>query len=195
MSTTPLTPAQHAILAYALEHTGGRIEWFPEHIQGGARRKVLDGLANRALIARHGDVWVVADGGYDALGVPRPGARAANRKSFVAKLDAVIAQAEQAQTARDEADLEAAVTAAEAAWAQDAHRTAEPRRPRADSKQAQVVAMLQRPEGATVRQIMQATGWQPHTVRGTLAGALKKKLGLTIVSEKSQGGERVYRLA
>ncbi|MFZ5538097.1 MAG: DUF3489 domain-containing protein, partial [Pseudomonadota bacterium] len=43
-------------------------------------------------------------------------------------------------------------------------------------------------------QIMDSTGWQAHTVRGTLAGALKKKLGLTIVSEKSPGGERVYRI-
>ncbi|CAJ0878101.1 MAG: DUF3489 domain-containing protein [Proteobacteria bacterium] len=195
MSTITLTPAQHAILAHALEHSDGRIDWFPEHIQGGARRKVLDGLANRALIARQGEVWVVADAGYEALGVPRPGARTAPRQSFVAKLDAVIARAEQAQTARDEADLEAAVNAAEAAWAQDAHRSAEPRRPRADSKQAQVIAMLQRPEGATLRQIMDSTGWQAHTVRGTLAGALKKKLGLTIVSERSPGGERVYRLA
>ena len=137
MSTITLTPAQHAILAHALEHSDGRIDWFPEHIQGGARRKVLDGLANRALIARQGEVWVVADAGYEALGVPRPGARTAQRQSFVAKLDAVIARAEQAQTARDEADLEAAVNAAEAAWAQDAHRSAEPRRPRAHSKQAQ----------------------------------------------------------
>lgn len=68
-------------------------------------------------------------------------------------------------------------------------------RSRENSKQAQVIAMLQRPEGATLRQIMDTTGWQAHTVRGTLAGALKKKLGLTIVSEKSEGGERVYRLA
>jgi len=91
MSTITLTPAQHAILAHALEHSDGRIDWFPEHIQGGARRKVLDGLANRALIARQGEVWVVADAGYEALGVPRPGARTAPRQSFVAKLDAVIA--------------------------------------------------------------------------------------------------------
>ncbi|WP_235445366.1 DUF3489 domain-containing protein [Gulbenkiania mobilis] len=195
MSTIQLTPAQHAILAYAVEHTGGKIEWFPDNVKGGARKKVLDGLANRALIARQGEVWVVADAGYEALGVPRPGARTAQRQSFVAQLDAVIARAEQAQTARDEADLEAAVTAAEAAWAQDAHRSAEPRRTRENSKQAQVIAMLRRPEGATVRQICELTGWQPHTVRGTLAGALKKKLGLTIVSERSPGGERVYRLA
>ena len=54
--------------------------------------------------------------------------------------------------------------------------------------------MLQRPEGATIDQICTATGWQAHTVRGTFAGAFKKKLGLTIVSDKPQGGERVYRI-
>ena len=46
----------------------------------------------------------------------------------------------------------------------------------------------------TVRQICDTTGWQAHTVRGTFAGAFKKKLGLTIVSNKAQGGERVYRI-
>jgi len=55
--------------------------------------------------------------------------------------------------------------------------------------------MLQRPEGTTIAQICALTGWQSHTVRGTFAGALKKKLGMTITSEKSQGGERVYRAA
>ena len=55
--------------------------------------------------------------------------------------------------------------------------------------------MLQRTEGATVHQICDATGWQAHTVRGTFAGAFKKKLGLTIISDKTQGGERVYRIA
>jgi hypothetical protein len=47
MTTTQLTPAQHAILAYALEHTSGKIDWFPDNIKGGARKKVLDGLFNR----------------------------------------------------------------------------------------------------------------------------------------------------
>ena len=55
--------------------------------------------------------------------------------------------------------------------------------------------MLQRPEGATVPQICEATGWQAHTVRGAFAGALKKKLGLNIVSEKVEGRERVYRIS
>ena len=61
-------------------------------------------------------------------------------------------------------------------------------------KRAQLVAMLQRPKGATIAQIVAATGWQPHTVRGAFAGALKKKLGLTVISEKVEGKDRVYRL-
>ena len=70
---------------------------------------------------------------------------------------------------------------------------AAPRKTRDDTKQAQLIAMLRRKEGATIAQIVAATGWQPHTVRGAFAGALKKKLGLTVTSEKVEGGERVYR--
>jgi hypothetical protein len=88
----------------------------------------------------------------------------------------------------------AAVSAAEAKWAQDKREAPKPRT-RENSKQAEVIRMLQRAEGATIPQICEATGWQEHTVRGTFAGALKKKLGLTIVSDKPQGGERVYRVA
>ena len=72
MSTTNLTPAQHAILAKAINTSAGKIEWFPDHIKGGARKKVLDGLFNRALITPDGDGWRVAAEGYDALGMPRP---------------------------------------------------------------------------------------------------------------------------
>jgi hypothetical protein len=67
--------------------------------------------------------------------------------------------------------------------------------PRAGSKQAQMITMLRRPEGATIAQIADATGWQPHTVRGAIAGALKRKLGLNVTSEKPEGGgDRVYRV-
>ncbi len=65
---------------------------------------------------------------------------------------------------------------------------------RADTKQAQLIAMLERPEGATIAEIAAATGWQPHTVRGAIAGALKKKLGLNVVSEKMENRGRVYRI-
>ena len=171
MTTTQLTPAQHAILAYALEHTEGKIDWFPDNIKGGARKKVLDGLLNRALITSDGTNWFVAAEGYDAMGRARPA---------------------PAPLAADP-EIEATVAAAEATWA--AERAATKPRTRENSKQAEVIRMLQRPEGATVGQICAATGWQAHTVRGTFAGAFKKKLGLTIVSDKAQGGERVYRIA
>jgi hypothetical protein len=57
-----------------------------------------------------------------------------------------------------------------------------------------MIDMLRRKDGATIAEIVEATGWQQHTVRGAFAGALKKKLGLTIVSEKVEGRGRVYRL-
>jgi len=61
------------------------------------------------------------------------------------------------------------------------------------SKQDEVIAMLRRPEGATVDEVANATGWQRHTVRGVFSGTLKKKLGLTIASAKEERG-RVYRI-
>ena len=65
---------------------------------------------------------------------------------------------------------------------------------RAGTKQAQIIAMLQRPEGATIAQIVEATSWQAHTVRGAISGALKKKLGLLIGSERVTGRGSVYKL-
>jgi hypothetical protein len=62
------------------------------------------------------------------------------------------------------------------------------------SKQATVIALLSRAEGATLEALIAATGWQRHTVRGVIAGALKKKRGLAIVSEKATDGTRVYRI-
>ena len=61
------------------------------------------------------------------------------------------------------------------------------------SKQDAVIAMLRRPEGATVDEVAGTTGWQRHTVRGVFSGALKKKLGLTLASAKEERG-RVYRV-
>ena len=68
-------------------------------------------------------------------------------------------------------------------------------RGRANSKQAEVIRMLQRPEGATITQVCAVTGWLAHTVRGTFAGTFKKRLGLNLTSDKTDGGERTYRIA
>ena len=64
---------------------------------------------------------------------------------------------------------------------------------RSDSKQAKVIGLLRRPQGASIEEMMKVTGWQAHSVRGVMSGALKKKLGLTIASAKEKRG-RVYRI-
>ena len=93
------------------------------------------------------------------------------------------------------AELESEAAIAEVAPAEATN--AQPKAPklRNGTKQALMIDMLRRPEGATVEQIAEATGWRNHTVRGAMAGALKKKLGLTITSEKTEGAARTYRIA
>ena len=210
MSTITLNPTQHAVLAHAIHHANGLVNWFPDNVKGGARQKVLQGLFNRALITPLGTDLYVAAEGYDALGCARPAA------CIIApdpELDAAVAQAE-ATWAPDEntndaennepapADpVEAEIDATQGQPLQASAPSTTPAeqplakaiRSRENSKQATIIGMLQRAEGATIAQICEATGWQPHTVRGTFAGAFKKKLGMTITSEKTQGGVRTYR--
>jgi hypothetical protein len=196
-TTQQLTATQHAVLAHAIEHTDGKITWFPDQVKGGARKKVLVGLFGRTLITADGPDWLVADAGYAALGLQRP-----------APMPLV-----------NDPEIEALVTAAEVEWTRLDLRLEAPQEPeqqtqpqaeqpqeqvpptpaqsrtRENTKQAVVIQMLKRPEGATVAQIMAATNWLNHTVRGTLSGVLRKRLGLTVVSARNPEGVSVYRIA
>jgi len=77
-----------------------------------------------------------------------------------------------------------------------AAKTASPKLPsqRVGTKQAQIIAMLQRPEGASVAEIVAATAWQAHSARGVISGVLKKKLGLLVGLTKEDGRGSVYRI-
>ena len=164
-----LTTTQSSVLTQGAYRPDGNIEPLPATLKGGARAKVIEGLLSRDLITKfhYPDhvEYYLTDAGYAAVGRSRP--------------------AHEPEAIPDSSsDVEATAQAEKPAP-----------RTRADSKQAQVVAMLKRPEGATIAQICTVTGWQQHTVRGTFAGAFKKKLGLAITSAKPEGGERVYRIA
>lgn len=171
-----LTATQTTVIKAAADCPDGNIEPLPSNLRGGAKTAVIDGLLARDLITKfqHSDhvAYYLTDAAYAAVWRKR-------------KVPAPVTP---------DPEIEAAVSAAEAKWAQDRQDAPKPRT-RENSKQATVVQMLQHPAGATIRQVMESTGWLAHTVRGTFAGALKKKLGLNIVSTKDATGERVYRIA
>ena len=192
--TTQLSPSQHAILAHAINHTNGQIVWFPDNIKGGARKKVIDAMFNRTLIINDGTNWIVASGGYEALGMTRPvfdGHTGASQvlADEIGTEDPTDAEVDASNGIDPE--IESAVTAIENA----ARVETKTPRTRDNSKQATVIGMLKRPEGATIQQIVDSTGWQAHTVRGTFAGAFKKKLGLNVTSTKDPGAQRIYRIS
>ena len=168
-----LTATQTTVLKAAANRPDGNIEPLPTNLRGGAKTAVIDGLLARDLITKfqHPDhiEYYLTDAAYAAVGRKR-------------KVPVPVTP---------DPEIEAAVLAAEAKWAQE--KLVKPRT-RENSKQAAVIQMLQRPDGTTIQQVMETTGWQAHTVRGTFAGALKKKLGFSVISEKGLSGERIYKI-
>ena len=184
---TTLTDTQSIILSAAAQRADHIALPLPQNLRGGAATKVVGtmlakglleevdaDLRKRELIWRetgdgHGVTLVATDAGLDAIGIEHE----AGPANAVA-LDALT----------DEPAAQAAVTGA----------APTSRAPREGTKQAALIDMLSRPEGATIEEIATGLQWAPHTCRGALSGALKKRLGLVITSKKVDGRGRVYQI-
>jgi len=212
-----LSDTQVIILSAAAQRADGNVLPLPGSLRGGAARKVVGALLARGLIREHivdsprkadaamNTIWrnlpepdgrgvllFITAAGAEAIGVEPAAVPYAFNEGINSAGEPAAGAHEGADTAPVEATPKrrgrsrtAAPTGADVAPAP---------KTRDGTKQAQLIAMLRRREGATIAQIVDATGWQPHTVRGAFAGALKKKLGLTVTSEKT-GDQRIYRLA
>jgi Protein of unknown function (DUF3489) len=216
-----LSDTQLVILSAAAQRDDLSVLPLPDSLtlKGGALNKVMDSLRNRGLIRVLGgdggpERVVITSEGMAAIGVeadddeaPTAADTAPTAAEPVSAADAPAPAGEangakkraKAGRAKRKANAEPAATGSEG----DAQPTAKPT-PRAGTKQAQMIEMLKRPEGATVEQIAEATGWQHHTIRGAISGALKKKLGLTVEATRTRevgpnktgakGSSTVYRI-
>ena len=195
--TTPITERQLDLITRAHCDANGLIEPLLD-LKGGAKLKMIASLASRHLIEQADGQWrltataiaiIKGEAQPEDVLPPPPDAPQSATPALTDTQDADDAYDRAVQCAKEGAAIRKnRENALEKALARN-------------SKQAMVIEMLKRPEGATIAQICEATGWQAHTVRGTFAGALKKKLGLTIVSEKIDGpagtpgvGQRLYRI-
>ncbi|MTH66027.1 DUF3489 domain-containing protein [Paracoccus shanxieyensis] len=184
-----LSDTQAIILSAAAQREDRIALPLPESLRGGAAAKVVGAMLGKGFLEEvdadlrkgepvwretgdgHGVTLVATDAGLAAIGIEPDDANPAP------------AGATDAPTEEPMPDTPNEPEAAPKA-----------RTPREGTKQATLIAMLRAPDGATIEEIMAATGWQSHTVRGAMAGALKKKLELEVASEKIEGRGRVYRL-
>ncbi len=197
METTPMTQlsdTQAVILSAAAQRDDGNVLPLPGSLRGGAAVKVVGALLSRGLIAETvTEIRTKADAALNRIWRNDEDGRAILLHITNAGLAAIGIEPEDPDTVPKNAD-----EAPRAEAPEDTPHETDPapkaRTLREGTKQATLIAMLRAPEGATIEEIMAATGWQSHTVRGAMAGALKKKLGLEVTSEKIEGRGRVYKL-
>lgn len=184
-----LTDTQTIILSRAATRPGNLAMPLPEGLHGAAAKMAVNRMITNGWLEEvdanlrrgeplwretgdgHGTTLIATEAGLEAIGI-----------------EPVVASAvASARKAKPQADAEAAL----GTKAIDAPK---PISIRAGTKQAQIIALLQRPEGASIAEIVEATGWKAHTARGAISGALKKKLGLPVTAEKVEGRGTVYKL-
>lgn len=186
---TQLSDTQALILNAAAQRPERIALPLPESLRGGAAAKVVGAMIAKGFLQEvdadmrkgepvwretgdgHGVTLVASNAGLAAIGIEPDDANTAP------------ASATDAPTEEPVPDTPTEPKAAP-----------KTRTPREGTKQATLIAMLRAPDGATIEEIVAALEWRPHTVRGALAGALKNKLGLDVISQKVENRGRVYKL-
>jgi len=180
-----LSDTQLVVLSAACQRPDRSVYPLTTKLPGGAAAKVLGSLLKQNLIKevqakREDTVW------REDKKRGRLTLRATPAASKALGIDEASTEGEAETAANTEAKP--------ARSGKSGKSKSKPRGTRADSKQAKLIGMLKTAKGATIDEIVKALDWQPHTVRGAIAGALKKKLGLNVTSEKVEGRGRVYRI-
>ena len=214
-ATRPLTERQHELVMTAYCETDGLIEPLLS-ITGGAKLRMISSLEQRGMIEQVDGQWCISERArcllegreYDpeAQAAPEPeeaqetveaDAEALQQESQT-EAEAQPEEAAQAESVPETKPTELQVVAlpeVDEATRQAQAEALQNLRP--DSKQAKVLEMLRQPGGTTIDDIMAATGWQAHTVRGTFSATFKRRLGVNIISEKVElngSRQRRYRV-
>lgn len=191
---TKLSDTQLVILGAAAKRDDRNLLPLPGSLRGGAAAKVVGALLSRGLIAETTtDSRTKADAALNRIWRNDADGRTILLHITDAGLAAIGIEPEGGDSAPTGADAAPIAESPKGAPA-EADPAPKARAPRAGTKQAKLIEMLRAEGGATIDEIVEALGWRAHAVRGALAGALKKKLGLTITSEKVEGRGRVYSL-
>jgi len=183
-----LTDTQILILSRAATRPGNLAMPLPEGLHGAAAKMAVNRMITNGWLEEvdadirkgeplwretgdgHGTTLIATEAGLEAIGIEPAVAKATS----------------ESHKAKPQPDADPAGT--------EALDTPKPVTIRAGTKQAQIIALLQRPEGASIGEIVAATGWMAHSARGLISGGLKKKLRLPITAEKVDQRGTVYKL-